>query len=88
MAISGQIVESCLLHPGNQLVCNMYVYIICFVFSDTPRISLTMTQTLDGDLIRKGDTVYLHCEVKANPAVHTVEWTRNEVSKKINIGSK
>ena len=66
----------------------MYVHIICFAFSDTPRISLTMTQTLDGDLIRKGDTVYLHCEVKANPAVHTVEWTRNEVSKKINIGSK
>ena len=54
--------------------------IICFVFLDTPRISLTMTQTLDGDLIRKGDTVYLHCEVKANPAAHTVEWTRDEVN--------
>ena len=52
----------------------------CFhSFSDTPRISLTMSQTLDGDIIRKGDTVYLHCEVRANPAVHTVEWTRNEV---------
>ena len=55
--------------------------LICFVFLDIPRISLTMTQTLDGDLIRKGDTVYLHCEVKANPAAHTVEWTRDEVNK-------
>ena len=56
------------------------MYNNCFhSFSDTPRISLTMSQTLDGDIIRKGDTVYLHCEVRANPAVHTVEWTRNEV---------
>ena len=44
-----------------------------------------MTQTLDGDLIRKGDTVYLHCEVKANPAAHTVEWTRDEVNNRFNI---
>ena len=61
--------------------------LICFVFLDTPRISLTMTQTLDGDLIRKGDTVYLHCEVKANPAAHTVEWTRDEVNNRFNINA-
>ena len=46
-----------------------------------------MTQTLDGDLIRKGDTVYLHCEVKANPAAHTVEWTRDEVNNRFNINA-
>ena len=46
-----------------------------------------MTQTLDGDLIRKGDTVYLHCEVKANPAAHTVEWTRDEVNNSFNINA-
>ena len=34
-----------------------------------------MSSTLDGDLIRKGDTVYLQCEVKANPSVHTIHWT-------------
>ena len=48
-------------------------------FADTARITLSLSQTLDGALIRKGDTVYLHCEVRANPAVHTVEWSRNKV---------
>jgi len=40
-----------------------------------PSVSLKMSSTLDGDLIRKGDTVYLQCEVKANPSVHTIHWT-------------
>ena len=44
-------------------------------FSDLPSVSLKMSSTLDGDLIRKGDTVYLQCEVKANPSVHTIHWT-------------
>ena len=48
-------------------------------FSDIPRVSLTLSQTLDGALIRKGDTVYLHCEIKANPTVHTIEWSRDQV---------
>jgi hypothetical protein len=34
-----------------------------------------MSSTLDGELIRKGDTVYLECDVKANPLVHTMQWT-------------
>ena len=51
-----------------------------FLFSDTPRVSLTLSQTLDGAIIRKGDTVYLHCEIKANPTVHTIEWSRDQVN--------
>ena len=50
-----------------------------FFFSDIPRVSLTLSQTLDGAIIRKGDTVYLHCEIKANPTVHTIEWSRDQV---------
>ena len=56
---------------------NNRVYFI--IFSDTPRVSLTLSQTLDGAIIRKGDTVYLHCEIKANPTVHTIEWSRDQV---------
>ena len=57
---------------------NNRVYFI--IFSDTPRVSLTLSQTLDGAIIRKGDTVYLHCEIKANPTVHTIEWSRDQVN--------
>ena len=49
--------------------------LIMLRFPDLPSVSLKMSSTLDGDLIRKGDTVYLQCEVKANPSVHTIHWT-------------
>ena len=48
---------------------------VLVMFADLPRVKLRMSSTLDGDLIRKGDTVYLQCEVKANPSVHTIAWT-------------
>ena len=52
------------------------VYNVLNVFPDIPQATLTLTSNMDGgELIRKGDTVYLQCEVKANPSVHTIQWT-------------
>ena len=52
------------------------VYSVLNVVSDIPQATLTLTSNMDGgELIRKGDTVYLQCEVKANPSVHTIQWT-------------
>ncbi|KAG7168342.1 Cell adhesion molecule 2-like 1 [Homarus americanus] len=43
----------------------------------TPVVRLSLGNPLDGEIIKEGDDVYFECTIRANPAVHRVDWYHN-----------
>ena len=72
------------------LLCNTHtkswwlvVYLLLFLISDSPQVSLRLGRTLDADNIRTGHDVYFECDVKANPSPLRLEWLHNVNTEKI-----
>ena len=61
----------------------MVVYLLLFLISDSPQVSLRLGRTLDADNIRTGHDVYFECDVKANPSPLRLEWLHNVNTEKI-----
>ena len=61
----------------------LVVYLLLFLISDSPQVSLRLGRTLDADNIRTGHDVYFECDVKANPSPLRLEWLHNVNTEKI-----
>ncbi|KAK8734857.1 hypothetical protein OTU49_005692, partial [Cherax quadricarinatus] len=45
----------------------------------TPVVNLSLSRHLDASIIKEGQDVILECSVRANPAIHRVDWYHNGV---------
>ena len=56
----------------------MYInFFSTYVFSDPPKVRLSLGSSIDPDAISEGNDVYMDCEIRANPRVYKVEWSHN-----------
>ena len=47
------------------------------IFSDPPKVRLSLGSSIDPKAISEGNDVYMDCEIRANPKAYKVEWSHN-----------